>query len=261
MRASALKKADTEIPVSIVSSESNRLLRMPVSQRWEAERPFSTFRQDEPGRRMPWQRLGSYVLATFLEIVLLASIWHFLERPAPKHDQDDATEIAMVEAPPTPAPPKPVPRPPPPPPKAVEPPKVVPKIFHVPPRPAPMVVPPMVLPPEITAPPPPPPPPAPAVNAEAVDRFQAEVRAAIQAAIVYPPTAKMMKQQGRAKVAFTLTHGHAEGAQLIQSSGVATIDIAALAAVRDANYPAPPPDMAGKPLSFAVFVVFSLTSQ
>jgi hypothetical protein len=42
---------------------------------------------------------------------------------------------------------------------------------------------------------------------------------------------------------------------------VATIDTAALAAVRDANYPAPPPEMAGKPLSFAVFVVLSLAAQ
>jgi protein TonB len=260
MRASALKKADTEIPVSVGSPESNRLLRMPVSPQRGAASPLSTFRHDERDHGTRRQRLGSYVLAAFLEVILLAGIWHFLERPAPKHDQDDAAEIAMVEAPPTPAPPKPVP-PPPPPPKVVEPPKVVPKVFHVLPRPAPMVVPPMVLPPEIIAPPPPPPPPAPAVNAELVDKFQAEVRAAIQAAIIYPSTAKMMKQQGRAKVAFTLTHGHAEGAQLIQSSGVATIDTAALAAVRDASYPAPPPEMAGKPLSFAVFVVFSLASQ
>lgn len=260
MRASALKKADTEIPVSIRSPESNRLLWMPVSPQAEAARSLSTFRHDELEHRTRGQRLGSYVLAALLEIILLAGIWHFLERPAPTRDKDDTTEIAMVEAPPTPAPPKPVP-PPPPPPKVVEPPKVVPKIFHVIPRPAPMVVPPMVLPPEVTAPPPPPPPPAPAVNAEVVDRFQAEVRAAIQAAIVYPPTARMMKQQGRAKVAFTLTRGHAEGAQIIQSSGVATIDTAALAAVRDATYPAPPPEMAGKPLSFAVFVVFSLAGQ
>jgi protein TonB len=259
MRASALKKADNEIPVSIGSPESGRLLRMPASPQLEAVRPLSTFRQDALDHRLLGQRLGSYVLAAVLEIILLAGTWHFLERPAPKHDQDDTTEIAMVEAPATPAPPKPVP--PPPPPKVVEPPKVVPKIFHVLPRPAPMVVPPMVLPPEVTAPPPPPPPPAPAVNAEVVDRFQAEVRAAIQAAIVYPPTARMMKQQGRAKVAFTLTHGHAEGAQVIQSSGVATIDTAALAAVRDANYPAPPPEMVGKPLSFAVFVVLSLAAH
>jgi len=258
MRASALKKAATEIPASIVSPESNRLLRMLASPQLEAVRPLSTFRQDVLDHRSLGQRLGSYILAAVLEIILFAGVWHFLERPALKHDQDDTTEIAMVEAPPAPAPAKPVP-PPPPPPKVVEPPKVVPKIVHVIPRPAPMVVPPMVLPPEVTAPPPPPP--APAVNAEAVDRFQAEVRAAIQAAIVYPPTARMMKQQGRAKVAFTLTHGHAEGAQLLQSSGVATIDTAALAAVRDANYPAPPPEMAGKPLSFAVFVVFSLAAQ
>jgi protein TonB len=259
MRTSALKKADTEIPVSIRSPESNWLLRMPSSPQLGAVRPLSTFQYDDRDHRTPWQRWGAYVLAALLEIILLAGIWHFLERPAPKQDQDDTTEIAMVEAPPTPAPPKPVP--PPPPPKVVEPPKVVPKTIHVIPRPAPMVVPPMVLPPEITAPPPPPVPPQPAVDAEAVDRFQAEVRAAIQAAIIYPPTARMMKQQGRAKVAFTLTHGHAEGAQLIQSSGVATIDTAALAAVRDATYPGPPPEMAGKPLSFAVFVVFSLAAR
>ena len=258
MRANALKRADIEIPVSKRSPESNRPLLVPASHQPESARPLSTFRHDGPDHRTLRRRLSSYVLAALLEIVLLAAIWHFLERPEPRQDQDDANDITMIEAPPTPAPAKPVP--PLPPPKTVEPPKVVPKVLHVVPRPAQTVVPPMVLPPEATTPPPPPPPP-PAVNADVVDRFQAEVRAAIQAAIIYPPTAKMMKQQGRAKVAFTLTHGHAEGAQIIQSSGVAAIDTAALAAVRDANYPAPPPEMAGKPLSFAVFVVFSLASQ
>jgi protein TonB len=258
MRANALKRVDTESPASICPPDSDRLLRMPVSSQLETVRPLSTFWHDEPEHRTPWQRLGPYVLAAFLEVILLAGIWYFLERPAPKHDQDDTTEIAMVEAPPTPAPPKPAP--PPPPPKVVEPPKAPPKFVHPILRPPPMVVPPMTLPPQVMAPPPPAPP-QPPVNAEVVDKFQAEVRAAIQAAIIYPPTARMMKQQGRAKVAFTLTQGHAEGAQIVQSSGVATIDAAALAAVRDANYPAPPPEVAGKPLPFAVFVVFSLAAQ
>lgn len=257
MRANALKRGDSEIPVSTRSPESNRPLLVPVSQPPQTERPLSTFRHDERDPRALRQHLSSYVLAALLEVILLAAIWHFLERPEPKHDQDEATDIVMIEAPPTPAPPKPVP----PPPKIVDLPKVLPKIVHPIPRPPPMVVPPMPPPPDVMSPPSPPTPPQPAVSAGAVDKFQTEVRAAIQAAIIYPATAKMMKQQGRAKVAFTLSHGHAEGAQIIESSGVASIDTAALAAVRDANYPAPPSEMAGKPLPFAVFVVFSLTSQ
>jgi protein TonB len=258
MRANALKRADSEIPVSTRSPESNRPLLVPVTHQPETERPLSTFRHDERDHRALRQRLSSYVLAALLEAILLAAIWHFLERPEPKHDQDDTADITMIEAPPTPAPAKPIP---PPPPKVVDPPKVLPKIVHPIPRPPPMVVPPMPPAPETMAPPPPPAPQQPVVDAGIVDKFHAEVHAAIQAAMVYPPTAKMMKQHGQAKVAFILSHGHAEGVQLVQSSGVASIDLAALAAVRDATYPAPPPEMAGKPLSFAVFVVFSLAAQ
>jgi protein TonB len=259
MRANALKKVDTEIPASIGSPESDRLLRSPDGQRPKTVRRLSTFGSDETDRQaLLRQRLLSFASAALLEVILLAGIWHFLERPASNHDPDDTTEIAMVEAPPVPTPPKPAP---PPPPLKVEPLKVLPKMVRPTPRPPPMVVPPTPPLPQMSSPPPPPVPPEPAVSTEVIDRFQAEVRAAIQAAIVYPPTAKMMKQQGRTKVAFTLTHGHAEGMQIVQSSGVATIDMAALAAVRDATYPAAPPEVAGKQLSFAVFVVFSLATH
>jgi TonB family protein len=70
-----------------------------------------------------------------------------------------------------------------------------------------------------------------------------------------------MKQQGRTKVAFRLTRGHAEEPRVVQSSGIPAIDTAAVAAVRDAVYPAPPAELAGKPLEFAVFVEFSLSAH
>ena len=108
---------------------------------------------------------------------------------------------------------------------------------------------------------PPPSAPSPPASAEAVDRFDAEIRAAIQAAIVYPPTARMMKQQGRTKVAFRLIQGHAEDPRIVQSSGIPAIDTAAAAAVRNATYPTPPPELAGKALEFAVFVEFSLSMR
>ncbi len=113
--------------------------------------------------------------------------------------------------------------------------------------------------------PPSPQPPNPTIGAaagkqpEAVDRFAAQVRAAIQAAIVYPPAAKMMKQQGRTKVASGWSR---DGRRILWSfsrAEIPAIDTAAIEAVRDAAYPAAPAELTGKPLAFAVFVEFNLS--
>jgi protein TonB len=219
--------------------------------------PLSTFAPDEgrnTGRAR--QRAIAYCGATVLEISLLAAVWVLLARPPAQKPDDDSTAIELVQAPQEPPPKLPDPQ------KIVLPtlkPMTVRPISHLRltidrdlPIPAPQ--------PPLQSPSPPPPPAAPPqASTEAVDRFAAQVRAAIQGAIIYPPAARMMKQQGRTKVAFKLIQGRAQDPLVIQSSGVPAIDTAALAAVRDAAYPAAPPELAGKPLAFAVFVEFNLS--
>jgi len=247
MVARALKKVEFPDPVSQRSSGPVRTA------------PLSTFSfgQDDPTARLR-QRLVTYALAAILELALLATIWIALGTQTPAPPETENSAIEMVEAPPQPQPVPPkllkieTPRLKPAPVRQV--PQMRLAIDRILPIPAPQAAMPDPQPPA-------PPPPAPAASAEAVDRFQAAVRAAIQAAIVYPPAARMMNQQGRAKVAFTLESGHAENPRIAQSSGIPAIDTAAIAAVRDAAYPAPPRELAGKPLAFAVFVEFNLAAH
>ncbi len=199
----------------------------------------------------------SYAVAAILELMLIFGLWHILATPSTAAPADDDMAMTIVE-PPAPPPPPPVPiiqeqlKP------------IVPKLIHPlikTPRlaiPSPMALPVDDEPPQ---PPSPPPPPPPAPSAAAINSFQSALRAAIQAAIIYPPAAKMMKQQGRTKVAFTLWKGAADSPRVIESSGIASIDQAAIAAVLDAHYPEPPPELAGRPLTFAVYVDFNLTTR
>ncbi|MBV9575515.1 MAG: TonB family protein [Gammaproteobacteria bacterium] len=61
------------------------------------------------------------------------------------------------------------------------------------------------------------------------------LHAAIQKQQHYPPSALAMERQGRATVSFTLfTDGSVQHIHLTQSSGTASLDEAALAAVREA---------------------------
>jgi TonB family protein len=231
MRTAALKKFETADPAHYSAPDPAAPGGSP--RPLQAHVPFSSFALSE-GRNTTRlkQRIVAYGAAAILECSLLAAIWIVLEgHPTPQPD-DNAAAIEMVQAPQ-----EPVPKP------------QVPQKIELPPQMA------------LQSPPPAPPPstPSPPASTEAVDRFDAEVRAAIQAAIVYPPAARMMKQQGRTKVAFQLIRGRAEDPRVVQSSGILAIDTAAVAAVRDAAYPTPPAELAGKTLEFAVFVEFSLS--
>jgi len=66
---------------------------------------------------------------------------------------------------------------------------------------------------------------------------------------------------GRARVAFTYRDGVVSDVRLVTSSGVGLLDRAALATVRDAVYPKPPPDLAGKTLAKQLWVTFNLNEQ
>jgi protein TonB len=87
-------------------------------------------------------------------------------------------------------------------------------------------------------------------------RYQGQVRQAVQRTTVYPMGARASHQTGRAQVAFTLQGDKAGEPTLVQSSGFPILDRAALAAVRDARYPPPPPTLAGREMRFLVWVEF-----
>lgn len=102
---------------------------------------------------------------------------------------------------------------------------------------------------------PPAPPPADdkdAPNAE----YAAKVKAAVQAAVVYPPAALALHFAGRVRVEFHLRDSVAGQARIVTASGVGMIDRAALQSVQNARYPVPPAEMQGKDHVYQVWVEF-----
>ncbi|MGF6939663.1 protein TonB [Paraburkholderia sp. UCT70] len=104
-------------------------------------------------------------------------------------------------------------------------------------------------------------PPAPAaapVAAAPTPSFEGALRAAIQAALRYPESARMAGMTGRTRVAFRYRDGVVSDLSVVVSSGIGLLDRAALAAVRDAAYPKPESAFAGKTLSEQLWVDFKL---
>ena len=117
---------------------------------------------------------------------------------------------------------------------------------------------------EPVKPPPPPPPPAPSAAEETARKeatFAAQLRAAIQAAVVYPFAARNMGFQGKARVEFTFRDGISSQAHIVQSSGNGMIDQAAIAAVTTATAPPMPESLKGKSMTYQVTVVFQLNAS
>jgi protein TonB len=103
-----------------------------------------------------------------------------------------------------------------------------------------------------------PPPPAPNVSGKS-DRnaeYAAKVRAAVQAAVVYPPAAASLHFAGRVRVEFHLRDSVAGQARVVIASGIGMIDRAALQSVQNARYPEPPADLHGSDLVYQVWVDF-----
>ncbi len=101
--------------------------------------------------------------------------------------------------------------------------------------------------------------PAPAPdNGAALAALEARIGAAVNAAKFYPPAARLMHRQGRVAVSFAYRDGSVEQVALAQPSQVASLDNAALAAVRRARYPMPPPSLGGQSLHLRVWVDFAL---
>jgi protein TonB len=89
----------------------------------------------------------------------------------------------------------------------------------------------------------------------AEDTLRGRIREAVQAAVRCPAAARMMGLSGKAGVAFDYRDGALiGGVQLSRSTGVPMLDAAALAAVRDAHYPNPPPEVASHVLRLLVWI-------
>ncbi len=100
--------------------------------------------------------------------------------------------------------------------------------------------------------------PAPAATPDhaTIDSFEGRLRAAVQAALRYPAAARMMGATGQAHVGFRWCDGVPSALQVVSSAGMAALDDAALAAVRNAAYPRPPEDLAHRTLDLVVKVDF-----
>ncbi len=87
--------------------------------------------------------------------------------------------------------------------------------------------------------------------------YLAKVKAAVQAAAVYPPAAMELNFRGRTRVEFKLRDGVASQANIITGSGMGLVDRAALQSVRVAVYPPPPAAAQGKEETYQVWVEFN----
>ncbi len=207
----------------------------------------------------------SFAIAVMLEAALLGGAlwWMVASRqvmPAAVVAPMRLSEVTLPPAPrkaPVPTP-KPVAKPrPKPAPKPLPKPKPHQVHHRLPPKPRPQPRPVVPVKP-VPQPPPVAPRAAPVVAASpaAMALFEGQVKAAVQAAVQYPPAARLFHRQGQARVAFDYLDGVVSNVHLDQSSGFPLLDRAALAAVRSAAYPPPLPQLHQRQLQMAVWVQF-----
>lgn len=211
-------------------------------------------------RNRPMQAFG---LAILVEAGVLAATAAILAGAASlKPALSEPVTITLVSAdappelPPKPTPPQPKPKPKLKLPKPQAPtPPVAPTPMPTPVAPAPLAQ----VPDAFTEPAPRPPPPAPPAPSGKVDRsaeYAAKVRAAVQAAVYYPPAAAALHFAGRVRVEFHLQDGIPGVAQVLVTSGIGLFDRAALRTVLSAHYPAPPADLRGVDRVYQIWVEF-----
>jgi len=92
------------------------------------------------------------------------------------------------------------------------------------------------------------------------DRYLQEIRARIEKNQRYPLAARKLGQEGRVLVRFVAaTDGGLEELELGESSGVRSLDEAALAAVRGAApFPAPPEEVFPDSAAMQIAIAFAL---
>jgi protein TonB len=101
----------------------------------------------------------------------------------------------------------------------------------------------------------------PSEDRQAEADLAARLRAAIQAALVYPSAARDAGFQGHTRVEFVFRDGVVRNPRIIRSSGMGLTDRAALAAVENAIYPAVPPSLAGRETTYQVTVRFEMAER
>jgi protein TonB len=89
-------------------------------------------------------------------------------------------------------------------------------------------------------------------------QFTSEIHAMVQAAAAMPAVARRQHREGRAQVRFSYLDGAVDGVTVTQSTMFRPLDDAALAAVRQARYPAPPARLRGRRLSLVIWIDFRL---
>jgi protein TonB len=102
------------------------------------------------------------------------------------------------------------------------------------------------------------PPPA-AMTPDALNTLTARIHQAVQAALVYPPAARMMRLAGRTQIRFEYEDGAARAVLIARSSRSDLLDDAALAAVRRAAMPPVPQALRGCDLNLLVWVDFGIS--
>lgn len=194
-------------------------------------------------------------VALVVEAVLVAAIGYWISHAPPPvpvpHKAPMKVALVTLPKPPKKVPPKPKPAPPP------KPQPHRPVIRHVvhrlpppPPQPAPIVQ------QQAVVVPPPPPPPEVSASPDEIALFEDRVREAIQSAVVYPAAARMLGRQGRVRVAFDYRDGAVSNVHIVQGTGFGPLDSAAIAAVRNAQYPQPTTKLRHKRLHMVVWVRF-----
>ncbi len=234
------------------------------------------WREPDDARRWP----AAAALALVVEAALIGGVlWY--ARHAPEPPPPPPMQIVLeaprpapkTVAPPAPKPiPKPIPKPMP---KPQPKPLPKPVMHHVAPRP---VVPPPLPTPKVVAPPAPvpdthpampvaapaPPAPAPPPAPPAVDMgplitaYGTALSDAIQSHLRYPRAAQAQGFSGQALVRFGVADGHVRDTRIARSSGSDMLDAAALETVRTMACPPVPAMLAGRRLTFDIWVRFVL---
>ncbi len=209
-------------------------------------------------------------LAVIIEAAFVALlIWKSTGQTPPPAAMNAPVTISLV----TPSPPKPLP--------PIPKPKVQPQPRPQPrpvPQPRPLShpvtkqpkqvsVPPSPLPSPVQAPVPktvvtsPPPPSAAPVSPAVREDYLAQVKGAIQAAVHFPEAAKMLGENGRVLLRFTLYDGQISAVKILQKGGMSAFDAEAVAALHNARLPVVPAGLKSKYFDLNVWVEFRLRDQ
>ena len=91
--------------------------------------------------------------------------------------------------------------------------------------------------------------------------FEGKVNTAVQAALHYPPAARMLNRQGRVRVEFDYLDGQVSDIHVVTPSPFQLLNRAALETVRDAHYPQPPDALRHQRVHMTVWVQFRETND